>query len=58
MRRTLIVAVVMLGLAGCGRGGNQRSGVLPEADTPPDPPASSAVESSAAASPPVSANSG
>ena len=56
MRRSLVFAALMLGLLGCGPGQNQRSGALPQADTPPDPPASAVAQSSAADPPPSSAS--
>ncbi len=46
MRRTPWIAVLILTLGGCGPGANQRSGVIPQADTPPDPPALVVAQSS------------
>jgi hypothetical protein len=48
MNRTTVFAVVILALCGCGPGGNQRSATIPQADTPPDPPAELASASSSA----------
>ena len=56
MSRTLVSAVLTLALMGCGPGGNQRSGMIPQADTPPDPPAPPSAESAAATSLPPSSS--
>jgi hypothetical protein len=53
MGRSLAFAALTLSLLGCGPG-NQRSGVLPQADTPPDPPATAVAESSTINPPPAS----
>ena len=50
MNRTPVFALLMLALCGCGPGGNQRSATIPQADTPPDPPAELASASSSAPS--------
>jgi hypothetical protein len=59
MRRTLVFAALTLVLMGCSPGGNQRSATIPQADTPPDPPApASAVNASASSLPPSSSAAG
>ena len=57
MSRTLVLAVLTLALMGCGPRGNQQSGMIPQADTPPDPPAPPSAENAAASAlpPPSSA---
>ena len=51
MGRTIVFAVLTLALFGCGPGGNPRSGVIPQADTPPDPPPPASAQSSSTSAP-------